>query len=125
VTITDPNTADITPVGVETAIREVSNRIANGVRVCADRYKDFLAADHAYDVAYAHAYLGSAGSPAHERRYIAELGTEEERKARDVADASYRHAERQAKALEAELRAWQSVGASLRTQYGVAGRGEY
>ena len=92
--------------------------------MCADRYAAFLVADHACDLAEARAYLGATDRPAHERKYLAILATELERKERDVADAAYRHAERQAKALDAELRSWQSVGASLRTQYGVAGRGE-
>ena len=115
---------DVTPRAVEEAIRECANRIANGVKVCADRYAAFLAADHACDLAEARAYLAATDRPAHERKYLAVVATEQERAARDVADAAYRHAERQAKALDAELRAWQSVGASLRAQYGVAGVGE-
>lgn len=113
----------INPVQIETAIRETANRIAKGVRVCDERYLTFLTAAHALDVAYAHAYLGHDG-PAHEKRYVAELATQSERAARDVADAAYRYADRQAKALDLELRAWQSIGASIRVQYTVAGRGE-
>lgn len=115
---------DFNPKAVEDAIRECSNRIATGVQVCAERYAVFLAADHAYDVALARAYLAASDRPAHERKYLAEVEVVGERQARDVADAAYRHAERQAKALDAELRAWQSIGASIRTQYGVAGVGE-
>jgi len=111
------------PVQIETAIRECANRIGNGVSVCDARYRDFLRADGEYDRAFALAYLGGTG-PAHERKYAAEINTEAERTARDIADAAYRYADRQAKALEAELRAWQSVGASVRQAYGVAGRGE-
>lgn len=111
------------PVHIEDAIRKCANRIANGVRVCADAYDKFLEADRTYDWAYARAY-GRADCAAHERRYIAELATMQERTERDNADVAYRHADRKAKALEAELRAWQSVGASVRMMYGVAGRGE-
>lgn len=111
------------PVQIERSIREVSNRIADGVGVCDQRYKTFLGADHAHDVAFAQAYLDHDG-PAHEKRYAAVLRTQQQRRARDVADAAYRYADRQAKALEAELRAWQSVGASVRAMYGTAGRGE-
>lgn len=115
---------DYNPKSVEDAIRECSNRIGNGVKVCAERYAAFLAADHAYDVALARAYLGASDRPAHERKYLAEVAVIVEREARDVADAAYRHAERQARALDAELRAWQSIGASIRSQFGVAGVGE-
>lgn len=111
------------PVTVERNIRTCSDRIAEGVKVCDERYRAFLAADHAYDVAYARAYMSHEG-PAHEKRYAAELETRRERETRDVADAAYRYADRHAKALENELRAWQSVGASVRSMYAVAGRGE-
>lgn len=114
---------DHNPVQIEAAIRECANRIAKGVTVCGQSYKAFLEADHAYDLAYAHAYLEAEG-PAHEKKYRAEKATAEERRARDVADAAYRFADRKARALETELRAWQSVGASVRAMYTVAGRGE-
>jgi hypothetical protein len=113
----------LNPVQIETAIREVSNRIAKGVEVCSQRYGVFLTANQRYDAAFARAYMAHEG-PAHEKRYAAELATQVEREARDTADVAYRHADRQARALEAELRAWQSVGASVRAMYGVAGRGE-
>lgn len=111
------------PADVEAGIREVSGRIANGVSVCNATYIAFQKADHAYDLAFARAYMAHTGA-AHERKYAAELATEEERKARDTADAAYRYADRQAKALTEELRALQSVGASIRAMYGTAGRGE-
>lgn len=111
------------PETVEHNIRNCSDRIANGVMVCDERYRAFLKADHDYDVAYAQAYMCHDG-PAHEKRYAAELATRQERAVRDAADAAYRYADRQAKALENELRAWQSVGASVRSMYSVAGRGE-
>ncbi len=116
-------TESYSPVSIEQSIRECARRIADGVRVCGNAYADYLAADHDYDRAFARSYI-EAGGPAHERKYIAELATDEERTARDVADAAYRYADRTARAVEAELRAWQSVGASVRQAYGVAGRGE-
>lgn len=114
---------EVNPVTVEAAIRACSERIAKGVLVCDERYRTFLEMDHAYDVAYAGAYLDTNG-PAHAKKYEAELATMAERKARDVADAAYKYADRQARALENELRAWQSVGASMRAMYAVSGIGE-
>jgi hypothetical protein len=72
-----------------------------------------------YDRAFAHAYLTAEG-PAHEKKYRAELETRVERDAMEIADLAYRHAERQSRALEAKLRAFQSVGASVRQMYGAA-----
>ena len=113
----------MSPVSVETAIRQCANRIAAGVRVCSDTYKAYLDSERAYQRAYAQAYLAADG-PAHERRYAAEIATGEERYLRDECDVKYRYADRTAKAIEAELRALQSVGASVRQAYSVAGRGE-
>ncbi|MDO5500458.1 MAG: hypothetical protein Q4F67_12350 [Propionibacteriaceae bacterium] len=113
----------LNPVQIETSIREVANRMAEGVKVCSERYAAFLTADRMYDRAYAREYMAHEG-PAHEKRYAAELATGGERQQRDEADAAYRYADRHARALESELRAWQSIGASVRTMYGVAGRGE-
>ena len=118
------NTEALSPVQIENAIRDVANRISASVRECADCYVAYLTADRDYDRAYARAYM-SAGGPQHERKYAAELATTDERRMRDVADAAYRFADRRAKALENELRALQSVGASTREAYRVAGRGEF
>lgn len=115
--------APMNPVAIEDAIRTCADRIARSVTVCGKAYDEFLAADRAYDRSYARAYLDAEG-PAHERKFRAELDTQRDREKRDVADAAYRYAERTSKAVEAELRAWQSVGASVRSMYGVAGRGE-
>jgi hypothetical protein len=113
----------LNPVAVENRIRDIANRIAKSVAVCTDRYGAFLKADLEYDRAYAKAYLDHSG-PQTEKRYAAELSTSDLREARDLADVAYRHADRLAKALESELRAYQSVGASVRAMYSVAGRGE-
>ena len=111
------------PVSVEAAIRECAARIANGVKVCSERYAEFLRAENTYERAYAVAYMQHDG-PAHEKKYGAVLATVGEKDALDAADAAYRFADRQARALDSELRAWQSVGASVRSMYAVAGRGE-
>lgn len=113
----------LNPVSVEQGIREVAERIARGVRVVSDRYAAFLDAERGYEQAFARAYMAHDG-PAHERKYAAELATASERQGRDRADVAYRYADRQAKALESELRALQSVGVSIRSMYGAAGRGE-
>lgn len=113
----------LNPAEIEANIRRVSDRIANGVKVCDERYRAFLEADHDYDVAFAHAYMNADG-PQTEKKYRAELETVLERKARDAADAAYRYADRMAKALESELRALQSVNKSVIGLYSTAGVGE-
>lgn len=111
------------PAEVEARIREVSEHISLGVSVCDERYRAHLDAGRNYDAAFARAYLAHQG-PSHEKRYPAELATQDERVQRDKADAAHRYADRRARALENELRALQSVGASIRAMFATAGRGE-
>jgi len=112
-----------TPTYVEQRIRELADGIAHMVSVCDQHYRAFLKADREYDAAKAHAFLAATGS-VDAKKARAEIETTQQRATLDVADAAYRYADRRAKALESELRAWQSVGASVREMYRVAGRGE-
>ena len=113
----------LNPVQIEAMIRDISERIAKGVPITSRRYKAFLEADREFDRAFAAAYLAAEGS-IKDREMQARLDTLEAREKRDLAEVAYKHADRLAKALEGELRAMQSVGASVRAMYGVAGRGE-
>ena len=113
----------LNPVDIEIAIRDISERIANGVPVTSKRYKAFLEADREFDRAYASAYLHAEGS-IKDKEMTARLETMEQREQRDLAEVAYRHADRLSRALEGELRATQSLGASVRMMYSVAGRGE-
>jgi hypothetical protein len=112
------DTANLNPVDIEGAIRTCADRIHTGVGIVSNAEAKAREASRMYDRAYAQAYLKAEG-PAHEKKYRAELLTGRERDALDVAELAYRHAERTAKAIEAELRAWQSVGASVRAMYGA------
>jgi hypothetical protein len=108
----------LNPVEIEEAIRVCSQRIHQGVLVVTQEERAARAARRTHDVAYAVAYLDFDG-PAHERRYAAEVATQDARAAADDAEVRFRHAERTARAVEAELRAWQSIGASVRLMYGA------
>lgn len=110
----------LNPVQIEQAIRELVTRISKGIRVCSDRYSEFLEADREFDRSFAQAYLKAEGSIEDKKR-MATLETISEREKRDVSDAAYRHANRLAQALELELRAYQSIGASVRSMYGASG----
>jgi hypothetical protein len=110
----------LNPVDVETSIRDCANRIHRGVTVVTHAEAAFRDADRLFDVAFAHAYLDHQG-PAHEKKYAATIATEEQRKTRDVAEMAFRHADRTARALSEELRALQSIGASVRAMYGSQG----
>lgn len=113
----------LNPVEIEAALREVVDRIAKGIQVCSRTYREYLDADREYDRAFGHAYFAAEGA-VKDRERRADLETMEQREARDVAEATYKHADRLAKALNEELRALQSLNASIRAAYSVAGRGE-
>lgn len=117
-------TADWSPARVEQEIYACSQRIATGVLKTDKAYKLLLEADRAYDLAFAKSYLKHDDDPAHARRYLAEVDTTAERKARDEADAAYKLMDRNMKAIQSELDALRSIGTSIRQAYAVAGRGE-
>lgn len=117
-------TEALSPVQIENRIREIANRIANGVEECSRLYTEFMVAETDYDLAYARAFLKASGAQ-YEKKYTAEVATHALRVKRNDAEGLYKHADRRAKAAESELRAWQSVGASIREAYRTAGRGEY
>lgn len=113
----------LNPVAVEQRIRELSNEIARGVGIVSERLTAYREHERSFDEAYSRAYLQATGSVEDKKRR-AQLDTMGEREALDVAEVAYKHADRRAKALELELRGIQSIGASVRSMYGVAGRGE-
>lgn len=113
----------LNPVDVEAAISKLANQIAQGVTIVSNAHAAFLTAERMYDRAFAQAYMAYDG-PAHAKKYAAEIETGEMRATKDEKDAAYRYALRQAEALREQLRAYQSVGASVRSMYSVAGRGD-
>ncbi len=112
-----------TPMQVETSINEVANEIANSVTVCGDLYRRFLDADRVFDYEFARASLSAQGT-INDKKYLATVKTIEQRETRDMADAAFKLADRRSRALQEKLRALQSIGATIRAQWGVAGRGE-
>lgn len=118
------NSEPLNPVDIEKHILGLTGRIAKGVSVCSKTHRAFSDADREFDVAYAHAYLEAEGS-IKDKDMQAKIQTADLRKVRDVAEVAYKYADRLHKALDLELRAYQSIGASVRQMYGVAGRGEF
>jgi hypothetical protein len=113
----------LNPVDVEQQIVRLANDISRGVREVSARHKAKLDADRIYDHAFAVAFLAYDG-PANAKKYAAEKVTQQERLDRDVAEVAYQHAQRQMRALEGQLSAFQSVMRSVNGMYGAAGRGQ-
>jgi len=113
----------LNPVEIESQLRKLTTRISKGIGVYAKAYGAFLEADRNFDAAYAREYLAADG-PVKDREMTAKAETMSEREARDIQELAYKHADKLLKALELELRTLQSIGASVRAAYQVAGRGE-
>lgn len=111
----------LNPVDIENKIGEVVNRIANGVKTVTSSEREAARLRRDYDRAFAMAYAAAEGS-IQDKKYAAELATMELREAAENAEITFRHAQRTAKALEKELDALRSQGASVRAMYDVAGR---
>lgn len=115
---TAAETPVLNPVDAEKKIAELSDRIAKGVGVVTAAERESRAAKRDFDLAYAYAYKKAEG-PAHLRRYEADIDTMGKRETADIAEISFKHAERTAKALEKELLAWQSINSNIRAMYGA------
>jgi len=113
----------ITPLAIEQAIRECSNRLAKSIPIRSERMTAKRAAERDYRRAYDLAYLNAEGS-VEDRKAHARIATEDLHDAMDVAEVVYKEAEALARSIEKELDALRSVGASIRSTYAVAGRGE-
>lgn len=105
------------PADVEKKISECVNRIADGVKVVTGAERAAREAKRDFDLAFALAYKRADGMPQHLRKYEADIATMPHREKADNAEIAYKHAERTAKALEKELIAWQSIGASIRAMF--------
>lgn len=106
----------LNPVDLEQAIQEISRRIHAGVGVVTKAEREAREKRRLHDLAYAKAYMAHQGA-AHAKKYAAEIDTTGSRAEAEDAEVVFRHAERTARALENELRATQSVGASIRAMY--------
>lgn len=113
----------LNPVQIEQNIRELVNRIANGIQIYTERYRQQLEAGREFDRAFAHAYLKAEGS-VKDRERVADLETIDLRADKEEAEVLYRQADKLLKALDSELRGYQTISASVRQMYAVAGRGE-
>lgn len=113
----------LNPVLVEQEIYQLANDIARGIPIVSDAEKKMVDAKRHLDREIAEATLESKGTVM-DRQAQVELATQPAREEYDIAYIAFRHADRTSKSLDHRLRAYQSIGASVRSMYGVSGRGE-
>ncbi|WP_147404146.1 hypothetical protein [Nocardia panacis] len=100
----------------------IDHLITQGVDELAEAYSVYAHAKNELEKATARAYMAHKG-PAHEKKYAAILATAELRDKLTVADIAYHYAKSRSESLKDQLSAVQSIGASVRSQYEIAGRG--
>ncbi|APT85336.1 hypothetical protein [Corynebacterium aquilae] len=122
--MTTPQNEVLNPVDVEKRLRFLSNEIARFVKISSDAFAEFKRTQREHERAFAQAMLDATGA-VEVRKQKARLEVYEYREALDVAEVAHEYAKARAQALRDELRATQSVGASVRGMYSVAGRGEW
>jgi len=110
----------LNPADVERHIEETKNRIARGVKVVSDAEREMKTKKRDLDLATAFA-LKKAEGPEYLRKAQATIDTMPRREEAENAELAFRHAQRQAEALERELFAWQSILNSVRSMWNAAG----
>ena len=110
----------LNPADAEAWIRQVSNRIAKGVKVVTDAEAEMKAKKRAFDLAFAHAYKRAEGSEQF-RKQTATIDAMPHREEADNAEIAYRYAQRTAEALERELFAAMAINRNIVSMYGAAG----
>lgn len=102
-------TEPLTPMQVESALRETLDRLEKAPGIVAKAHQDWRDAKRAYETAKGHAFLAAAGT-VDERKHQAELATVEERQAADRAEVTYKYATDQQMVLREELQVLRSIG---------------
>ena len=108
------------PLQVEGFIEQTKDRIIASVKIIDDAEQDMKVRRRAYDHAFAHAMTSFPG-PEYVRKAAAALAAEEAKEAADTAEIAFHHAQREARSLEKELFAWQSILNSVRATWNATG----
>jgi hypothetical protein len=110
------------PAEVERFVEETKDAIGDAVMIMdgAEKHMDETRRD--YDKAYASALLAAPG-PQYQRAAHAVLdeNVDKAKDAYDVAKRAFHYAEREARSLEKELFAWQSILNSVRATWNATG----
>jgi hypothetical protein len=108
------------PVQVEDLIEDTKDRIAGAVLIVDEAETAMKTARRAYDHEFARAMLAADG-PEYMRKAEATQVAMTEKETADEAEIAFHHAEREAKSLEKELFAWQSILNSVRSMWNATG----
>jgi hypothetical protein len=110
------------PSEVERFIEETKDAIGDAVMIMDGSEKEMDLARREYDKAFARALLNAPG-PQYQRTAAATLDDEVDKAkdAYDIAKRAFHYAEREARSLEKELFAWQSILNSVKAMWNATG----
>ena len=108
------------PAEVEGYIEQTKDLIAAAVLFIDEAETTMKAARRAFDHEFARAMLAADG-PEYLRKAEATTVAMPERETADLAEIAFHHAEREARSLEKELFAWQSILNSVRSMWNATG----
>lgn len=106
------------PEQCEQALRVLRIRMARGVDVVGRLNEEAKACDREVTAAYTRGFLGHDG-PQTEKRVVGLQAAEPAQEVADIAHAKLDYARCLLRALEYEVRVFQSVGASVRAAYAI------
>lgn len=115
----------LSPVVVERQIREVTERLENGVEVVHERHALLKEAERQLKYEKAMVYSGyrSNGMSIRDAEAKTTIDTDPARQERDEAEVKYQYARDLLRQLENKLSGLQTQAAGLRAAYPMAGRG--
>jgi len=108
------------PAVIEGNIEDTKDRIAEAVKTIDDAELDMKAKRRAFDHEFSRV-MATTDGPEYFRKAEATMIAMPEREAADLAEIAYHHAEREARSLEKELFAWQSILNSVRAMWNATG----
>ena len=110
------------PAEVERFVEETKDAIGDAVKIMDGAEQDMDDRRRVYDKAFAKALLNAPG-PQYQRTATATLDDEVDKAkaAWEVAKRAFHYAEREARSLEKELFAWQSILNSVRATWNATG----
>jgi hypothetical protein len=108
------------PVKVEALIEDTKDRIAAAVLIVDEAEAAMKARRRDFDHEFSRAMVTAEG-PEYLRKAEATMVAMPEREAADDAEIAFHHAEREARSLDKELFAWQSILNSVRSMWNATG----
>lgn len=113
---------DDTLPGINADLARLEQEIRQVPTIVTEARDALLAAEHAYELAKAHAYLDSSGTVAERSAHVV-IATKDASERVDVCKSAFEYARERARSLHDTMGALQTRSANLRKEIDLASRG--